>query len=227
MEQRLFRALQDWGALVAEAYLRNSGPKALTSEAEIARAVMSDLHAGLFSKQVLRPIYEQHYALVAGETLDTINQGLGLGVNLSDPAERRILAKGGTRAGLVDLTASTRKNVARLVADGRAAGNGPAAIARAIRDQVPAGRFVNAGPRYRSMLIARTETKFAQNAASLEVYKGAPGIGGVQAFDAQGSGETDDECQDRDGQIFSFADADMELASEHPGGTLSFAPVAA
>jgi hypothetical protein len=48
----------------------------------------------------------------------------------------------------------------------------------------------------------------------------------VLAFDAQGAGDTDDECIDRDGRTYTFDDASVELASEHPGGTLSFAPVA-
>lgn len=227
MEGPLLRAFAQWGREAEAAYRRHASPKAATpGDAEIARAIMSELHADLFTSQVLRPIYTRHYGLVAGETLDTFNRLMGMEVMLSDAAERKILRTGGTRAGLVDVRRATFNNIHRLIAEGRASGAGVGAVARAIREQVPAGRFTNAGPKYRAQLIARTETKYAQNVSSLQTYRIAPGITQVMAFDAQGDGAADDECVDRDGQVFSFDDADQELASEHPGGTLSFAPVA-
>jgi hypothetical protein len=43
------------------------------------------------------------------------------------------------------------------------------------------------------------------------------------AFDSQ-KGSFDDECDERNGQYFSFDDAELETALEHPNGTLSWAP---
>jgi hypothetical protein len=222
-EQELYRALQGLGAEAAAAYTELATKAA---EPDLVRAIMQEMQLGMFSTRVLRPSYERHYARVAGATLETFNTMLGYDTSIPDPRMRQVLARGGTRAGLVDIERATRGNLRRIITEARSEGRGILEVARLIRHDVPAGRFRFAGTRYRSFLIAKTETKYAQNVAALEGYRAAEGITHAQAFDAQGAGETDDECQARDGQIFTFDDADIELASEHPGGTLSFAPVA-
>lgn len=226
MEQPLLRAFARWGQDASAAYLRHAhklAKAAAPGDATVVRAIMDDLQYNLFRDKVLKPIYENQYKMVGGETVNTINRTLGLGINLSDAGERRILKTGGTRLMVMDVQKPTRATITRLIAEGRGQGHGPAKVARMIRDQVPAGRFVNAGPKYRALLIARTETKYAQNTSSLTAYREAPGITGALAFDAQGE-VSDEECIQRDGNVYSFEDADVELASEHPNGTLSFAP---
>ena len=73
-------------------------------------------------------------------------------------------------------------------------------------------------------MIARTETKYAQNVSSVQAYKEADSVGAVQVYDAL-LGETDDYCICIDGAIVSFADADMLMNTEHPNGTRDFGPV--
>ena len=88
------------------------------------------------------------------------------------------------------------------------------------------GRFKNAGPAYRSKLIARTETKWAQNESSLVAYEAAEDITKVVAYDAQlGASRSDPDCIARNGREFNIKDARVELSKEHPNGTLSFAPI--
>ena len=154
----------------------------------------------------------------------TINTVLNLGVNLPDPVAREIVAAGGRRAGLLDITGDTRRALFRSLADGRAAGEGPPALARRIRSQVPSGRFTNAGPRYRANLIARTETLHAQRVSSLETYRASDVVTGIVAFDNQ-TEYGDEECVARDGRVFTFEEAEAEMASEHPQGSLNFGPV--
>ena len=148
---------------------------------------------------------------------------MGVGIDLPDVVARRVVALGGKRMGLVDVAEDTKSAIFRALAEGRAAGEGPPALARRIRDNVPAGRFGKAGPQYRANMIARTETKFAQNASSIEAYRSTDDFDGVIAFDNQ-TGFGDDDCTARNGQVFSFDAASAEAEAEHPNGTLSFAP---
>jgi len=89
---------------------------------------------------------------------------------------------------------------------------------------VPAGRFVNAGPKYRAELIARTETKYAQNVSSVLAYRQSPAVIAVQVLDAQ-LGPTDEECELLDGRVVSLDEAERLAEEEHPNGTRNFAPV--
>lgn len=169
-------------------------------------------------------LVQRQHLRVIDSTVGTINAVFDLGVNLPDHVARAIVAEGGKRAGLVDIEEGTKKAIFRSLLDGRILGEGQDQLARRIRHEVPAGRFVNAGPAYRSKLIARTETKWAQNISAKAAYVEAGATHAI-AFDAQGSGPSDPGCEARNGQTFAIDDIDAELADEHPNGTLSFAPV--
>jgi hypothetical protein len=222
-EQRLLREFNRLGERASVAYL--SGAKGVADDERIAGRITREARAHLFNQRVLKPAFQSHYEKVAEDTLTLVNEAMGFGVELADLPMRQILATGGTRAGLVDVAQGTRNAIFRAITAGRARGDGPAAVARSIRELVPAGRYVNAGAQYRARLIAVTETKYAQNVSAMQTYRASGTVTALLAFDAQGAGETDDECIERDGNTYSFDDADVELASEHPGGTLSFAPV--
>ena len=190
----------------------------------LAERIIQGMALSQWSQDALIPAFNGHYLRTTEMTVGSINTVLNLGVNLPDPVAREIVAAGGRRAGLLDITRDTRQAIFRSLADGRAAGEGPPALARRIRSQVPAGRFTNAGPKYRAQLISRTETKYAQNVSSLQTYRQSDVVTGLLAFDNQ-TGFGDDECVARDGRIFTFDEAESELATEHPQGTLSFGPV--
>ena len=78
-----------------------------------------------------------------------------------------------------------QSSVYETIAAGRAAGHNPDVIARRIESAVPAGRFTIAGAEYRAQLIARTETRYAQNVSSLHASRGIDGVGMVMLLDAQ------------------------------------------
>ena len=192
----------------------------------LAERIIQRMALSQWSQDALIPAFDGHYLRTTQMTVGSINTVLNLGVNLPDPVAREIVAAGGRRAGLLDITGETRQAIFRSLADGRAAGEGPPALARRIRSQVPAGRFSNAGPKYRAQLIARTETKYAQNVSSLQTYRQSDVVTGLLAFDAQiVGGQTDAECQARNGTVYTFEDAERETALEHSNGTLSWGPV--
>lgn len=187
--------------------------------AQILAAIDVTRHAGK-----LKQVIEQHYAQVADNTVNTINAVLDMNVNLPDHEARKIIQHGGTRAGLVDLAESTKEALFNALLDGRVLGEGQAELGRRIRSQVPAGRFVNVGPKYRSELIAGTETRNAQRLSAMSAYREA-GATHVLAFDAQGGGDTDLHCELRNGRTFTLDEFDQEIADAHPNCTLSGAPV--
>lgn len=225
---QLGSTFDDIGQAVASAYRANP-PKTLKVEGDDLPS-RRDIDRIVTSAKINRFIdvmvkqYKDHYQLVSHTTTEIVNDIYGLNVDLPDTRARAILAQGGKRVGLIDMTQQTKDAVFRALVDGRTLGEGVDALARRVRHEVAAGRYSGAGPKYRAQLIARTETKYAQNISAMEAYKEA-NASGCLAFDAQGSGDSDAECQARDGETFSFADAEVELESEHPNGTLSFAPV--
>ncbi len=166
--------------------------------------------------------YETHYLRVASQTVDSLNAVLNLGVNLSDPMEGKVLSAAGRRKGLIDLTKQTRSALFDALSIGRELGEGPAQLAIRIESLVGAGP--HSSSKIRANMIARTETKYAQNVSSVQAYKEADSVGAVQVYDAL-LGETDDYCMSIDGAIVSFADADMLMNTEHPNGTRDFGPV--
>jgi HK97 family phage portal protein len=191
----------------------------------LADRIATSAGVASFTRSNIEPALEVQYRRVADDTVATIRKHTDIPVDLPDEVARNIISLGGKRAGLIDVNNSTRTAIFRALRESRELGEGPAAAARRIRSHVPAGRFGNAGPQYRSQLIARTETKYAQNRSSIEAYKNSEAVRGLLAFDAQGSGESDPDCEARDGKVFTFEEAEVELLQEHPNGTLSFAPV--
>jgi hypothetical protein len=147
---------------------------------------------------------------------------MGLGVNLSDPVEQRIVSLGGTRKLKIGLDKQAKDSIAEALRQGRELGEGADDLARRIVDMVGKGPWATAETR--AMVVARTETKYAQNASSLEAYKSSDTVSSVRVFDAQ-LGPTDAECEELNGQEVSFEEADALAESEHPNGTRSFAPV--
>lgn len=205
------------------------------SDAELVRQIERDLNLRKWSDKNLKQSVERHWVRAGKATVDAINQTYDLGVMLPAPEERRLLAEGGRRAGLVDIPGETRSAITKAIADGRANGEGAQAVAQRIRDYVPSGRYTqlaqiptrdgsNRGSVYRSRLIARAESKTAQNASSLSAYADHPNVNSVQAWDARVGDVHEPECLERDGQIFTIEEAMQEDLTQ-PNCSLSWSPI--
>lgn len=188
-----------------------------------AETVFQGLGLSSWITDYIKQTFEGHYRRVAQKVVEDINEVMNLGIEITDEVMRHVVETGGKRVGMVDIEGDTRRAIFTALADGRSNGEHPRELRERIREYVPQGRFTNAGSRYRSEMIARTETKFAQNKSSVEAYKGSDSVNGVVAYDNR-IGHDDADCMDRDGQVFSFDEADDIMAEEHPNGTLSFAP---
>ena len=143
--------------------------------------------------RLLKP-FEGHAHRVMETTVNTVSNFTGLAVNIPDPVARRIVAQGGTHLLSMDIKGQTRKALFRGLAESRAAGYHPssAATRRLIEKHVTAGRFVNAGPKYRAKPIARTETMYAQNESAMATYEASDAVQQGEIADNQtGFGDAD------------------------------------
>ena len=169
----------------------------------------------------LSTAYQAQFLEVAN-AVNGVAEQAGLGTQIPDVVTRSILAAGGRRVGLVDLDQQTRDALFQALAEGRAAGEGSTAIAGRISDLVEAGPSDN--PLTRSRRIARTETAYAVNIATIERAKAA-GVENFIVFDGLlGPGRSLLSHIARDGSIVSAVEALRMAEEEHPNGTLSFAP---
>jgi hypothetical protein len=193
-------------------------------EANGVEAILANAGLRDWADLHIRPTYEAHWLAVAQRSVNVINSEMHVGVQLRDRAASRIIDEGGRRLGLLDLKSDTRRALYRTIAIAREKQLGPLEIAREIQSQVPKGAFPHAGSRYRAELIARSETLHASRRSSFEVYRDADNVISLLAHDAL-LGDSDPECEDRDGREFTFEEAEAAMMDTHPQCTLNFSPV--
>lgn len=199
------------------------------------------------------PVYERHWQLVGEATCGVVSEHLGVAVgwNLSDPETVRLLLNGGSQITRLDVAGQTRAAIVQALRDGRAAGEGAADLARRIRGYVE-GRAMypgvyqraydaargrghgdaaaqlagdRAARQYRAETIARTETKTAQNRASVSAYRKSDVVAALRCFDGAGCGWTGHKDPNKaNGRVVSFEDAERHPLA-HPRCVRSFAPV--
>ena len=202
--------------------LRETAEERAASERErwFINLLLGEAALNRWRQDELVPIFEEIWFRTGHITTLTLRRS-GVQVTQRDRIQQALLRSGGKRAGLVDLHHDTKVALFRALDRARADGAGPRQIGRMIRSEVPAGRFRFAGSGYRATMIARTEILHSQRIGSLESYKKSNVVKEVMAYD----GTEHDECAERNGQIFSFADADAETASTHPNCVLAWGPV--
>ena len=183
-------------------------------------AIMSKLGIDAWVAALTQAYAEQY--LEVDTAVAEVAERSGLVTNAPDPIGRAIVASGGKRVGLLDLDEQTRAAVFDALAEGRSEGEGIDQLADRIEHLVESGPWLEASTRAR--IIARTETKYAQNLSTIERAKAA-GVQRFVVFDGRlGPGRSDPDHIARDGSIVAAAEADAMIAAEHPNGTLSLAP---
>ena len=171
------------------------------------------------SQNAFKRLYEGHY-LTVGEEVAGVSDIIGLATDLPDPIARSIVSAGGRRAGLVDLSKQAKASLFRALEEGRAAGEGPGALARRIGRGLARGPWST--PEIRARVIARTETKFAQNMSMLAKAREA-GVERILIFDGR-LPTSDEDCIARDGKVVTIDQFEELMHIEHPNGTLSGSP---
>jgi HK97 family phage portal protein len=223
-----------------------SSPEGIALAVEAHRIRMEAEKAGALADELA---WKAHYLAVASTTVDNIKAFFGIALDLHDQVQREIISKGGKHIALVGIDQQTQDAIFKALAQGRTGGLGPREIARAIRSNVEGSAMFpgvakeaydraivrgwseekaqaagdKAARQYRSEVISRTETKYAQNISTIEVGKSSGTFDSMLIFDAQ-LGPTDEECEARNGQTVSFDEAQAMADSEHPNGTFSCTP---
>lgn len=168
-----------------------------------------------------RQMFEAQYLEVAKEVSQAAELA-GISGSLPDPVARAVAGAGGRRAGLIDLSAQSKAALFDAIALGRADGLGATQLAARIADHVEGGHW--ASPETRARVIARTETKYAQNISTIERGRAA-GVERFMIFDGRlGPGRSLPSHIARNGGIVTADEAMQMAAAEHPNGTLSFSP---
>lgn len=221
-------------AHVSEAIKRMAlAAKDAGQDAMAAALITENLNIAGF-EVALAVVYTTHYRRILKATVSRINgsgiigggtatatgaagggAAISLGISISEPLEAEILAAGGRRVGLLDMSGKTRRKVFEQLSQGRGEGEAVAQLARRLRDFVPAGRFKSA--KTRATLIARTETTSAQRVAAAASYKEG-GVTEVLILDSR-KGSFDEECDALNGVVVSLAEGEALMAEEHPNGT--------
>lgn len=179
--------------------------------------------SGLDSWKVarLKPIFEKSWSRSAQLTEQALERH-GVYASVRKRVSNKMKTTGALRTGLIDMDAGTTAALRKVLEVGRELGISPRKMGSLIEHYVPAGRFVNAGSAYRSRMIAATETLEASRHSSLAVYSESPVVDNVMAFDGV---EHDQECKERNGEIFTVPEAEVENGKTHPSCVLAWAPV--
>lgn len=215
---------------VAREFETRAGERMLHSGNGSARKQDEDLQMvaeaaveSVFSRKNNREVLGKadHYVRTARRTIASYNEAYRQGAEMSADLETALTSVARNRDHLPDLKAQTKGAVTRAIRAGREAGEGIFDISERIKDKVGAGPWKT--KEYRAHIIARTETRYAQNISSVELGKlqGAPYF---EVLDAR-LGPTDSYCMSIDGEIVTANDAEYLSWSEHPNGTRAFAPI--
>jgi hypothetical protein len=228
LEAEVATALSELGETASTAYLtvaqKADKPSRRQTQA-LTRRVLLNLGVKNWSDDRLGPILRNHAARVAVDTQRTLRQETGLPLALDEAAVQRMVAKGGGQLKVSDIEPQVRMSIEAAITQGAERGDNPTLTARRIRDAVPDGRFVHAGGRYRSQLIARNETASLQREASLGLYESNDHIKRLRIRDGiYGPPRSDQTCMDRDGEIIPIEQA-RSTHPYHPLCTLGFEPV--
>lgn len=210
------KQLRSYADEIATAY-RDAAPKQRFAQTKASEPNESDrrlVDTILLGIAIPSLAFESQYVKVAEQTAATINVSYELGIGISDPIARNIAAQGGIRKGLVDLTEDTRQQLYRLLAQARDEGLSVADTAALIGEKAGAGPW--ATPETRAQVIARAETKYAQNFSSVELYQQNPKIKRVEIIDAQNGTVHADRCLELNGQIMLKEQAANIEPTEHP-----------
>lgn len=135
---------------------------------------------------------------------------------------------------VVQVNKATKTALRKITETGVRLGMSPYELGRVVRGWVPPldgdmaawEPVVNGAERtfaseLRAETIARTEMRYAENAATIATYEDV-GIDKVEMMD----GDDDEVCAARDGQVVTVAVALKHMEEEHPNGTLDFMPAA-
>lgn len=154
-------------------------------------------------------------AIAAGKEMAEL--GLEIDWDIEEPDMRDWIRIHGAQL-VRNVTESTRRELAKLLAEEISSGRTPEQIAESISEKF------SQWPGWKAERIARSEARDAYNAGTLLAARKA-GLTKARASDASGGTNlhTDKECIDRNGRVYDISEA-LDI-QDHPNGTLTWDPL--
>lgn len=172
---------------------------------------------------LLTEIMNRFYATAGDAAAGAASSALGVIVawDLSNPNISRTMQRLGRR--IVGITETTREDVARIVNESLQEGVTLDELSSRLTGQFEE-TYKN-----RSMAIARTESQYSYNTASIVSYQESGVVDSAELADNPDH-DTDPgadglTCAERNGLVVPLADVQWHIDAEHPNGTLAVLPV--
>jgi len=225
LEREIESALGHLGEDAATAYMTVAQKASVPEIANLVKQVLAKLDITKWVQARLMPLLRNHAGRVAADTQRVLQGEIGQETKVGSDIVAQMTQNAGRHLRAVDIEPQVRSGIEQAIQQGLAAGDNPTKTARRIRDMVPAGRFVNAGPKYRAELIARNETAGLQRQAILGGYESNPHVTAIRVRDGiYGPPRSDETCMARDGDTVPIGEASSVLP-DHPLCSLSYDPV--
>jgi hypothetical protein len=225
LEREIQSALGHLGEDAATAYMTVAQKASVPEIAALVKQVLAKLDITKWVQARLMPLLRNHAGRVAADTQRLLQAEIGQETKIGPNVVAQMTQNAGRHLRVVDTEPQVRNAIERAIQEGMAVGDNPTKTARRIREHVPAGRFVNAGSKYRAELIARNETAGLQREAILGGYKSNPHVTAIRVRDGiYGPPRSDETCMARDGDTVPIDEASGVLP-DHPLCSLSYDPV--
>lgn len=225
LEREILSALGLMGGALATAYMAFAAknPEAWLERKQLANRVLQAFDLRQWVSKHLEPLMRNQASRVASDTANVLGKATGERVNIDNALWQRLAREGMSELRKTDLEPQIRRALNKVLEDAFAAGENPEEAARRIRELVPAGRFVNAGSKYRAQLIAKDVTARMQRAVARAAYEDMSHVVAMRLRDGvYGPPRSDAFCIERDGKIVGF---DEVPEPAHIQCTLGYEPV--
>lgn len=225
LEREILSALGLMGGALATAYLAfaEKNPEAWLERKQLANRVLQAFDLRQWVSKHLEPLMRNQASRVASDTANVLGKATGERVNIDNALWQKIAREGMSELRKTDLEPQIRRALNKVLEDAFAAGENPEEAARRIRELVPAGRFVNAGSKYRAQLIAKDVTARMQRTVARVAYEDMSNVVALRLRDGiYGPPRSDAFCMERDGKVVGF---DEIPDADHPQCTLGYEPV--
>lgn len=187
---------------------------------ERIKSIIQNSRLDVWKLQRLKPILERAWSRSAQQTEQALAKH-GIYGPVRKKISEGLREQGAHRMRLVNMDEGTEAAMKQVIKSAKELGVSTRDIGRLIEHYVPGGKFTKAGSGYRSRMIAQTETLESARWGELAVYEASPVVEKVIAFDGT---ESDEECRQRNGEIFTIEEARAENGNTHPWCVLTWAP---
>lgn len=217
LNRKLVKFFKEQGVRIVGELQKSAGPLSAKSVANVQQMDWDE------ELRQLQEIMERFYLTTGEAAAEAASSVLGVAIDwtLSNPNIARVQRQLGLR--VVGISDTTRDDVARIITESLQEGVTLDELAARLT-----GQFEETY-RNRAMAIARTESQFAYNTASIVSYQESGVVNEAELADNidhdTDPGSDGLTCAERNGLVVALADVQRHIDAEHPNGSLAVLPV--